>query len=84
MSRSRRKGDLPEDRNRRRQANRASRSPGSDAAMRDSGSPAAPRPARRDLYAALAVCALLVLAVAVVFAQTVNFEFVNYDDDKYV
>jgi tetratricopeptide (TPR) repeat protein len=32
----------------------------------------------------LAVCALLLLAVAVVFGQTVGFEFVNYDDPAYV
>jgi protein O-mannosyl-transferase len=32
----------------------------------------------------LAVCALLLLAVALVFGQTVRHDFVNFDDDKYV
>lgn len=32
----------------------------------------------------LAVCVLLVLAVAVVFGQTVRHQFVNYDDDQYI
>ena len=32
----------------------------------------------------LAVCGLLLLAVALVFGQTVRFEFVNFDDQHYV
>ena len=32
----------------------------------------------------LAVCGFLLLAVALVFGQTVRHEFVNYDDDEYV
>ncbi len=32
----------------------------------------------------LAVCSLLLLAVVVVFRQTVGFDFVNFDDDVYV
>lgn len=32
----------------------------------------------------LIVCALLLLAVGLVFGQTVGFGFVNIDDDKYV
>ena len=32
----------------------------------------------------LAVCGLLLLAVALVFGQTVRFEFVTFDDDSYV
>jgi tetratricopeptide (TPR) repeat protein len=32
----------------------------------------------------LAVCGFLLLAVALVFAQTVRFDFVNFDDDQYV
>jgi tetratricopeptide (TPR) repeat protein len=35
-------------------------------------------------FQVLAVCALLLLAVAVVFGQTVGFDFVNYDDPAYV
>ena len=38
----------------------------------------------RSPYTALAVCGLLLLAVALVFGQTVRFEFVNFDDDVYV
>ncbi len=39
---------------------------------------------KRDWYAAAAVCALLVLAVALVFGQTARFGFVNFDDNIYV
>jgi hypothetical protein len=83
MSRNRKRGSLPEDRDRpwRRTA---SQSPRPADAARDSGVPAASPPTARKVCAASAVCAFLVLAVAVVFAQTVNFGFVNYDDDKYV
>ena len=35
-------------------------------------------------WAAAAVCGLLLLAVALVFAQTVRHGFVDYDDDQYV
>lgn len=38
----------------------------------------------RDRYAPLAVCAFLALAVAVVFGQTLDCGFVNYDDPVYV
>ena len=41
-----------------------------------------PSPANR--YAVPAVCALLLLAVALVFGQTVRHEFINFDDDDYV
>ena len=41
-----------------------------------------PRPRKR--YAVPGICILLLLAVAIVFGQTVNFEFVNYDDGLYV
>ncbi len=83
MSRNRKRGSLPEDRDRpwRRTA---SKSPRPVDATRDSGVFAASPPTAREVYAASAVCAFLVLAVAVVFAQTVNFGFVNYDNDKYV
>lgn len=40
-----------------------------------------PRPNR---YAALIVCALLLLAVFLVFRQTANFGFVNLDDPDYI
>ena len=39
---------------------------------------------RRNPYTAMAVCGLLLLAVALVFGQTVRFEFVNFDDHDYV
>ena len=35
-------------------------------------------------YLAPAVCGLLLLMVAVVFGQTVQHEFINFDDDEYV
>ena len=38
----------------------------------------------RNPFAALAVCGLLLLAVALVFGQTVRHEFVNFDDQVYV
>ena len=41
-------------------------------------------PAARRLYTVLAVCGLLVLAVAMVFGQTLRHPFVNYDDALYV
>ena len=39
---------------------------------------------RRRPYAVWAVCGLLLLAIGVVFGQTVRYEFVNYDDQSYV
>ena len=49
----------------------------------DAGFPAptSDRPNRRQV---LAVCGLLLLAVGLVFGQTVRHEFVNFDDDLYV
>ena len=38
----------------------------------------------RNPCTATAVCGLLLLAVALVFSQTVRFEFVNFDDHVYV
>jgi tetratricopeptide (TPR) repeat protein len=38
----------------------------------------------REVYAALAVCGFLLLAVWLVFGQTINYEFVNFDDNAYV
>ncbi len=38
----------------------------------------------RDLSAALAVCGLLLLTVVMLFCRTVNFGFVNFDDNLYV
>ncbi len=37
-----------------------------------------------NVYKATAVCVFLLLAVALVFGQTVRHEFVNYDDGPYV
>ncbi len=37
-----------------------------------------------DAWRAAAICGLLVLAVVLVFGQTLGQEFVNYDDDIYV
>ncbi|MGO9108232.1 MAG: hypothetical protein ACLP9L_03270, partial [Thermoguttaceae bacterium] len=41
-------------------------------------------PSRSDCYAVLAVGALLLLAVALVFGQTLRHAFVHYDDNGYV
>jgi protein O-mannosyl-transferase len=38
----------------------------------------------RESTASLAVCALLLLAIALVFGQTLRYPFVNYDDAIYV
>ena len=37
-----------------------------------------------NTYTAAAVCGFLLLAVFLVFGQTVGHEFINYDDDQYV
>ena len=39
---------------------------------------------QRSPTTAMAVCGLLLLAIALVFGQTVRFEFVNFDDQVYV
>ena len=44
----------------------------------------APRFGTRNRYQILAVCGFLLLAVAMVFSQTVRYQFVNYDDGVYV
>ncbi len=43
-----------------------------------------PQSERRNLGKVLAICGLLLLAVGLVFGQTVGYDFVNYDDDVYV
>ncbi len=43
-----------------------------------------PPPGAWQRYQVLTVCAFLLLAVGLVFAQTVRHEFVNLDDHKYV
>ena len=44
----------------------------------------APRFGTRNRYQILAVCGFLLLAVAMVFGQTIRYQFVNYDDTVYV
>jgi protein O-mannosyl-transferase len=39
---------------------------------------------KKNRYLAAAVCALLLLTVMIVFGQTAQFDFVNFDDDAYV
>ena len=39
---------------------------------------------KRNTYTVAAVCGFLLLAVALVFGQTVRHDFVNYDDNAYV
>ena len=53
-----------------------------DAAYADGLSPF-PRSGARQRYLLLAVCGLLLLAVGLVFGQTVRHEFVNLDDDEF-
>ncbi len=84
MSRSRKKGRLPEELNRQRQRNGASKTPASGRALRDCDSPSASPAAGRNVYAAWAICSLLLLAVAVVFGPTLQYDFVNYDDNMNV
>jgi tetratricopeptide (TPR) repeat protein len=51
--------------------------------MEPAGVPASP-PRTHDLFATLAICGLLLLAVMLVFSQTLGYGFVNYDDTYYV
>jgi protein O-mannosyl-transferase len=53
---------------------------------REQREPSAPGPKRRasNPYATAAVCGLLLLAIGLVFGQTLRHAFVNVDDDKYV
>ena len=46
--------------------------------------PRAVEPDTWTRYAPLAVCVFLFVAVAIVFGQTIDFGFVNYDDTDYV
>ncbi|MHB8907339.1 MAG: tetratricopeptide repeat protein [Syntrophales bacterium] len=46
--------------------------------------PASTKFAAHNTYKVAAVCVFLLLAVALVFGQTVRYEFVNYDDNSYV
>ncbi len=43
-----------------------------------------PSPSAGNRRAVLAVCAFLLLVVAMVFGQTIQYGFTNYDDDVYV
>ena len=43
-----------------------------------------PAASPKRFYAPLAICVLLLLAVAIVFGRTVDHEFINYDDQEYV
>src|SRR5437660_12235285 len=44
----------------------------------------APANASRDRLITLAICISLTLAIWIVFAQTLQYGFVNFDDDRYV
>ncbi len=74
MSRKRKEQRSPDDRSRGQQENRPRLDCGS------AGSETKPR----SSYLALAICALLLLAVAAVFGQTLQHDFVNYDDTLYL
>lgn len=84
MNRSRKKRNLAPDRSGRRQRDSAAKPSGLVDDARDLGGAAALRLGGRDVLAAAAVCVLLLLAVVVVFGQTVNHEFLDYDDNAYV
>lgn len=83
MSRGPRKNRLPDhhdpDRSRRT-------APGTTYGRVASKEPPRPEPHRRpnDAFRAAAVSVFLLLAVVLVFGQTVGHEFVNYDDNPYV
>ena len=53
-------------------------------ASRSNGCSSCAEAGLRNPYTALGVCGLLLLAIALVFSQTVRFEFINFDDDGYV
>ncbi len=59
-------------------------SPGEDEFRATAGLSAGPEPCRSGRYAAIAVCAALILATATIFGQTIRYDFVNFDDDQYV
>ncbi len=46
--------------------------------------PSGPAPQIRRPYRLTIICGLLVLAVGAVFVQTVNHDFINFDDNEYV
>jgi protein O-mannosyl-transferase len=84
MSRSPQNDTPSDDRNRRRQGNRRRKTSNSADAKLDLDDRSVPRIAGRDIYAGWAVCGLLLLAVAIVFGQTVSHGFTNFDDPDYV
>ena len=83
MSRGSPEGDSPKNRNR-RQRNRAAKTPRLPQTARIRPPPSASLAPRRDALAVWAVCGFLLLAVALVFSQTVTYQFVNFDDPDYV
>ena len=54
------------------------RAPPNDRLEQPAGNPA---PAARGRWRTLGICGLLLLAIALVFGQTLGFEFVNWDDN---
>jgi protein O-mannosyl-transferase len=87
MGRRPKKNRTPESRQLGRQEETASRLIGprqaqAGAPQREDGAPGQRH--SRSLYTGLAVCGFLLLAVMLVFGQTLHYDFVNYDDDKYV
>jgi protein O-mannosyl-transferase len=53
-------------------------------ARREGIGPSDPHFREPTKYTVLVVCGLLLVAVAIVFGQTVRYDFVNYDDQLYV
>ena len=79
MGRKTKKDPSPETRGRQRRAEVAGKANGSSNRGRT-----CPGPWTANRFTVAAVCGLLLMAVALVFGQTIRHEFVNFDDDKYV
>ncbi len=88
-----RKGKMkpPDSRSRLQKISRPADGPASCGDGPDSGAPPygvatkmGPSPSLLSRWAVPAVCAFLLLAVALVFGQTIRHEFINYDDPDYV
>jgi protein O-mannosyl-transferase len=74
MGRRAKKSRLPDGRNRQRQ----------ETALRPGHVSACSEAGPQNPYTVLAVCGFLLLAIALVFGQTLQHKFINYDDDEYV
>jgi protein O-mannosyl-transferase len=83
MSHTPNSDSLPGDGNRPPKRRPARKTPSSPAATREPNVSSLPH-AGPERLAVCAVCGFLLLAVALVFGQTVTYEFVNFDDPDYI